>query len=120
MATAVALVGLYAWRSSMPTGLLAATTAVPIAGFLWVIAFLYGGIPGTSMVLIAFAPLLALGVLSLGKRMERAKVGMAVASALALVAIGSSVLVAEQPADEPGVSEANESLDSDSGAYYPY
>ena len=120
VATAVALVGLYAWRSKSPTGLLAASTVVPIVGFLWVIAFLYGGIPGTSMVLIAFAPLIALGVVGLGKRMERAKLGMAIASALALAAIGSSVIVAEQPAAEPGSQEASESLDSDSGAYYPY
>lgn len=120
LATAVALVGLYAWRSKSPTGLLAATTVVPIVGFLWVIAFLYGGIPGTSMVLIAFAPLLALGVITLGRRMERSKMGMAVASALTLVAIGSSVLVAQQPAADPAVQEANDTLDSDSGAYYPY
>jgi hypothetical protein len=119
MATAVALIGLYAWRSSAPTRFLAVSTLVPIVGFLWVIAFLYGGIPGTSMVLIAFAPLLALGVLGLGRKMERAKVGMAVASTLALVAIGSSVIVAEQQAAEVSV-EADDGVDSDSGAYYPY
>jgi hypothetical protein len=119
MATAVALVGLYAWRSSQPTGRLAVSTLVPIVGFLWVIALLYGGIPGTSMVLIAFAPLLALGVLGLGRRMERSKLGMAAASTVALVAIGSSVLVAEQPAADVSV-EADDSLEADSGAYYPY
>lgn len=119
MATAVGLIGLYAWRTKPPTGQLAVSTLVPIVGFLWVIAFLYGGIPGTSIVLIALAPLLALGVVGLGRKMERSKMGMAVASTVAIVAIGSSVLVAEQPAAEVSV-EADDGLETDSGAYYPY
>lgn len=119
MATAVTLVGLFAWRSDRFTGRVAISTLVPIVGFLWVIAFLYGGIPGTSMVLIASAPLLALGVSIAGRRMEHAKVGMAVASMLALAAIAASVPVAEQPAADMSV-EADDGLDDDSGAYYPY
>ncbi len=95
IATALGLVGLYAWRSKAPTGQLAVSTLVPIVGFLWIIAYLFAAIPGTSMILIATAPLLAMGVIALGRKMEYPKVGLAIASIAALAAVGSSVGVAQ-------------------------
>ncbi|MFP4597731.1 MAG: hypothetical protein ACLFVJ_05740 [Persicimonas sp.] len=72
---------------------------------------------------LAFAPVLALAVVSLGKKLEleQMRLTTALAAVLAAISIGGSIFVAESPAaDGYQAPDSAEEADDESQSYYPY
>jgi hypothetical protein len=58
------------------------------------------------MILIAVAPLVGLGAIAVGRRVDYPRAAVALAALLAVGAVGSSVFVAEQPTGDQAVEES--------------
>ncbi|MFU8807089.1 MAG: hypothetical protein ACNA8W_24995, partial [Bradymonadaceae bacterium] len=117
VATAIVVAGLIGWRTRRAVSPEFVATLVPVVAFIWVTAFVVGGVPGTSILLIAAAPILAIAAIHWARAQRRPRMALAVGPALAAIAIASSVLAIEIPAHFAAEDTRQE---DDDGSYIPY